>query len=104
MDRLSSWLAARGAQTDVVVWAEAYGDDWASAWSACPRGDWLLALAARAGLNSAKVGRAALAVARFGVEDLSVEALPVPRGRKGSLQHGGERFLDRRRGRDLVDP
>lgn len=74
---LSAWLAERGAQHDVVTWAAGFGDDWGRAWAGCPRGDWLLGIAARAGVAPALVASAALDVARFGLEDVSADALPV---------------------------
>ncbi|GAB4198512.1 MAG: hypothetical protein OHK0013_07740 [Sandaracinaceae bacterium] len=60
---IAAWLRAQGAAHDVVAWAESFGDDAESFWDACPRGDWLLAIAARAGVGAALVARAAAEVA-----------------------------------------
>jgi hypothetical protein len=46
-DAVHAWLAREGAHNDFVAWAEAYGGDVVALWQACPRGDWLLALASR---------------------------------------------------------
>jgi len=46
-DALHAWLAREGAQNDFVAWAQRFGDDVGALWRACPRGDWLLALATR---------------------------------------------------------
>lgn len=42
-----AWLAREGAQRDLVEWALPFGAHFERLWEACPRGDWLLALAAR---------------------------------------------------------
>ena len=44
---VAAWLRKAGAHHDVVQWAEGFGDDWQGAWEQCPRGDWLLGMAAR---------------------------------------------------------
>ena len=70
MIAVSRWLEEGGAQNDVVVWAVPFGDDWPRAWASCPRGDWLLAIAARAGTDPRKIVAAACACARFALEYL----------------------------------
>jgi hypothetical protein len=65
---IAGWLASAGAQRDVVAWAEAFGDDWDAMWSACPRGDWLLALAVRRGVDPSRIAAAARAVARLALD------------------------------------
>jgi len=47
----------------VVEWAGPFGDDWARAWNECPRGDWLLGIAAKAGVDRARLVSAACACA-----------------------------------------
>lgn len=42
-----TWLAQQGAHNDFVAWARAFASDAGALWDACPRGDWLLALATR---------------------------------------------------------
>lgn len=72
MVALSEWLAARGAYRDLVAWAEPHGEDWSAAWRACPRGDWLLAVAAtHEGIDRAAIARAAAACARLALEVVS---------------------------------
>jgi hypothetical protein len=62
-DTAAEWLSANGAQTDVVAWAGEFGADWAELWRSCPRGDWLLAIAARRGVSPARIEAAERAVA-----------------------------------------
>jgi hypothetical protein len=59
---VAAWLRARGAAHDVVSAAEPFGADAAAFWEACPRGDWLLAIAARAGVAPDRIARAAAEV------------------------------------------
>lgn len=47
---IADWLRREGASEDVAVWASAYGEDLGALWAACPRADWMLAIAARLGL------------------------------------------------------
>jgi len=42
-----AWLSREGAHRDFVAWAEPFGPEVVRLWESCPRGDWLLALAAR---------------------------------------------------------
>ncbi|HJL20390.1 MAG TPA: hypothetical protein RMH99_32280 [Sandaracinaceae bacterium LLY-WYZ-13_1] len=78
MTTLAEWLAANGAHHDVVTWARPYGDDWAKAWAECPRGDWLLGLAARRGVERARLVRAACACARLALDHVADdEARPL---------------------------
>jgi hypothetical protein len=46
-EALYAWLAREGAHNDFVEWARPFGADVGALWQACPRGDWLLALATR---------------------------------------------------------
>jgi len=58
---VASWLVEAGAQRDVAEWAEQHAETWTAFWETCPRGDWMLAVAARAGVPRGAVVRAALA-------------------------------------------
>ncbi len=58
---VTAWLRAKGAHHDVVTWATANAPTWSQFWQACPRGDWLLGVAARCGVNVHDVIDAALA-------------------------------------------
>ncbi len=62
------WLQEQGAQNDFVEWARPYESDWERAWNACPRGDWLLALAARRGADRVALVRAACACAELALD------------------------------------
>lgn len=84
-ETVARWLEAAGAQRDLVQWAEAYGSDWQALWRACPRGDWLLAIAARRGTAREAILRAARAVATLALDHAEGEeramleaALAVP--------------------------
>jgi len=50
---------------DSITWADQYGTDLARAWTECPRGDWLLWIAARVGVRRETVVLAACACARL---------------------------------------
>lgn len=63
----------------MVAWATAYGDDWERLWAECPRGDWLLGLAARAGVARQRLVLAAVAAARTAFDPAS-EIGELPRG------------------------
>jgi hypothetical protein len=70
MGTAAEWLEANGAQHDAVSWARAFGDDWQALWDACPRGDWLLAIGVRRGLDAARLRDAARAVATLALDHL----------------------------------
>jgi hypothetical protein len=69
---VARWLEAQGAYRDLVAWAEPHGDDWSAAWDLCPRGDWLLAIAAGAA-GPTPGARAALVRACCGCAELALE-------------------------------
>jgi len=70
MDEVWRWLEDAGAHHDVVTWAKPFGADFERAWRECPRGDWLLGIAARAGADRAAIVRGAIECARFALEYL----------------------------------
>lgn len=70
MTSFAHWLRQVGAHNDVVEWAQPYEADLARLWSECPRGDWLLAIAARLGVEQVALVRAAGAVARLSLDHL----------------------------------
>jgi hypothetical protein len=86
---LSRWLETHGAHHDVVTWAAPFGDDWARAWTECPRGDWLLGLAARRGVDPRAVVRAACACAR-----LALEYVPDDEARPRAAIEAAERWVE----------
>lgn len=65
---LARWLEQNGAHHDVVQWAAPFGEDWERAWRECPRGDWLLGIAAKRGAPRIELVRAAHACASFARE------------------------------------
>jgi len=81
---VAAWLRQQGASEDIAGWAEPFGDDLSTLWDACPRGDWLLAIAARLGISGAPITTAAIEVGRLALEVLpedddahaAFEALP----------------------------
>lgn len=59
-----------------MTWAEAFGDDFRGAWNACPRGDWLLAVAARC-----KVDRRRLVALAASCAALALDCVPTEEAR-----------------------
>lgn len=72
---VASWLSERGAYRDLVAWCEPFGDDWAAAWSECPRGDWLLAIASS---RDEEIDRGALVLAACACARLALDANDHP--------------------------
>lgn len=66
----AQWLEAAGAQRDVVAWAEPFGADWLALWQACPRGDWLLAMALRRGASAERITSAGRKVATLALDHI----------------------------------
>ena len=58
------WLRASGAQGDVIDGLTRYAKDWPTLWNACPRGDWLLSIALKLGVDHALAVHAAIGCAR----------------------------------------
>ncbi|MBW2462096.1 MAG: hypothetical protein JRH11_10655 [Deltaproteobacteria bacterium] len=71
----ADWLSAEEAHNDLVSWVRASGGDVRSVWDDCPRGDWLLAMAARLGAEPPALVLAASAAARTAFELLPDEEL-----------------------------
>lgn len=67
---VAAWLRAEGASEDIAGWAEPFGEDVSALWAACPRGDWLLAIAARLKIGGAPITTAAIEVGRLALEVL----------------------------------
>ncbi len=67
---VSDWLAQSGAHHDLVEWARAYGCDFERAWNECPRGDWLLGLAAKVGVERPRIVLGAAACARIALSEI----------------------------------
>lgn len=63
-----AWLEENGAQRDVVDGLRESARDWSSLWRTCPRGDWLLGIATRIGIDHVMLVRAAVGCARTGVD------------------------------------
>jgi hypothetical protein len=72
-ESIAAWLTTAGAQRDIVAWAESFGHDWDALWAACPRGDWLLAIAVRRGADDAAITSAARAVAALALDHVEGE-------------------------------
>jgi hypothetical protein len=73
MTKPNEWLRSAGAQGDVVD-ALARFDDWAALYAECPRGDWLLGIAERLGVEHVALVRAAIGCARVALVDGDDEA------------------------------
>lgn len=59
-----AWLSAHEAQRDVLDGLSRF-TTWESLWNECPRGDWLLAIAERIGVEHTHLVKAAVACARI---------------------------------------
>jgi hypothetical protein len=71
MDRMQepiAWLRASGAQADVVDGLARYAKDWPTLWSECPRGDWLLGIAVKLGVDHTAAVRAAIGCAKISAD------------------------------------
>lgn len=77
----AAWLARNGAQRDVVLGLGELSHDWETLWTRCPRGDWMLGIAVRLGVDRVALVRAAIACARVALErahtDETARALAV---------------------------
>jgi hypothetical protein len=76
-DALYVWLAREGAHNDFVEWARPFGADVGALWRACPRGDWLLALATRLRAPTRTLVLAACGCAETAVEHVPPEHVQV---------------------------
>jgi hypothetical protein len=72
---LVGWLDAQGASNDLVEWVKGRSLGWLGTWTACPRGDWLLALAVRAQVPATDLRRATAEVLALVEEDSSAPGL-----------------------------
>ncbi len=88
MTTLADWLEEHGAHHDVVSWARPFGAEWERAWRECPRGDWLLGLAARREVDRRALVRAARACA-----ELALEYVPDDEARPRDALAAIERWL-----------
>lgn len=81
MSGFVAFLREAGAHHDVVQWVSASAPTLEATWATCPRGDWLLAIAARLDAPADALARAAIGCARLVVDDADVpearEALGV---------------------------
>lgn len=64
------WLASEGASHDFVSWVERSGLGWPAIYIACPRADFLLAVAVRAGTPIADLDHVGRVLARRTVDEL----------------------------------
>ncbi len=71
---LARALEKAGVHRDVLSWAETQSD-WPSAWKQCPRGDWLLAFAARFGSSPTKVAIATIDAVEAAVTGTYLETI-----------------------------
>jgi hypothetical protein len=58
------WLSAHGAQRDVIDGLARVATDWETLHRECPRGDWLLGIYVKLGIDRASLLRAAIGCAR----------------------------------------
>jgi hypothetical protein len=70
---VDAWLVQQGAHSDFVAWAQRFDSDVGALWQACPRGDWLLALASRLGAPQRLLVLAACGCAKPALEHVPEE-------------------------------
>lgn len=70
-----AWLRASGAQADVIDGLAGYAKDWPTLWNECPRGDWLLGIALKLGVEHGPAVRAAIGCAKVSAD--LVAAVPT---------------------------
>lgn len=63
-----AFLAQERAQQDVIEGLRSVGSDWSTLWAKCPRGDWLLGIAVRLGVDRVALVRAAIGCARTALD------------------------------------
>lgn len=63
-----AWLRASGAQADVIDGLARFASDWPTLWNQCPRGDWLLGIAVKLGVEHRLATRAAIGCAKVSAE------------------------------------
>ena len=66
-----AWLRASGAQGDVIEGLARYAQDWTTLWNECPRGDWLLGIAVKLGVDHRAAVQAAIGCARVSADLVS---------------------------------
>jgi hypothetical protein len=69
-----AWLESQAAQTDVIEGLRPLASDWPTLWASCPRGDWLLGIAMRLGVDDRSLVRAAALSARTALDYAEGEA------------------------------
>jgi hypothetical protein len=74
---IHAWLIREGAHHDFVEWAKRFEGDVGALWHACPRGDWLLALAGRLGAPPRLLVLGACGCAEIAIEHVPPEHAAV---------------------------
>lgn len=87
-----AWLRASGAQADVVDGLARHAKDWPTLWSECPRGDWLLGIALKLGVDHAPAIRAAIGCAKVSAD--LVVAVPAIAQLFAQVLDAAARFAD----------
>lgn len=63
-----AWLEKNSAQRDVIDGLARFAKDWPTLWNQCPRGDWLLGIALKLGVEHALAIRAAIGCANVSAD------------------------------------
>lgn len=66
-----AWLEKNSAQRDVIDGLARFATDWPTLWNQCPRGDWLLGIALKLGVDHALAIRAAIGCAKVSTDLVS---------------------------------
>jgi hypothetical protein len=87
-----AWLRASGAQADVIDGLTRYAKDWPTLWNECPRGDWLLGIASKLGVDHACAIRAAIGCAKVSAD--LVASVPTIAQSFAQVLDAAARFAD----------
>lgn len=85
-----AWLRASGAHADVIDGLARLAKDWPTLWNECPRGDWLLGIALKLGVDHAAALRAAVGCAKVSAD--LVAGAPVIAQLFAQVLDAAERF------------
>ena len=69
-----TWLESHGAQRDVLDGLREIARDWRTLWASCPRGDWLLGIAVKVGIDHPRLLLASIDCAEIALDHLEGDA------------------------------
>lgn len=69
-----TWLESHGAQRDVLDGLRGIARDWRTLWTSCPRGDWLLGIGVKLGVEHPRLILASIDCAEIALDHLEGDA------------------------------